>query len=77
MAFDVKTVQAAQRLGQHLSGKPWYSGVGIAGESNRPILVVYLRRRPSRDDSGIPQSWEQIPVRAEHMGKILPAQLAS
>src|SRR6266566_1394888 len=74
MAFDEQTRQAAIRLGQDLSGKPWFSSVGIGEESGRPVLIIYLRRLPPKAERAFPQSYEGIPVRAKRMGKLVPAQ---
>src|SRR6266568_3591416 len=74
MAFDEKTRQAAIRLGQALSGKPWFSSAGIGEESGRPVLIIYLRRLPPKAERTFPQSYEGIPVRAQYLGKLVPAQ---
>src|SRR5438093_9836023 len=74
MAFDEQTRQAAIRLGQELSGKPWFSSVGIGEEAGRPVLIIYLRRLPPKAERTFPQSYEGIPVRAKHIGNVVPAQ---
>jgi len=73
MAFDEQTKQAAIRLGQDLSGKPWFSSVGIGQDAGRPVLIVYLRRQPPKAQTVVPRVWEGIPVRAENMGNVFPA----
>ena len=74
MAFDERTKHAAIRLGQELNGKPWYSSVGVGADMEEPILIVYLRRQPRKAQTALPRVWEGIPVRAELMGRIIPAQ---
>ncbi len=55
-------------------GKPWFSSVGIGEESGRPVLIIYLRRLPPKAERTFPQSYEGIPVRAQYLGKLVPAQ---
>jgi hypothetical protein len=61
--------QAAIRLGQNLSGNPWYSIVGVAEEAEREDLIIYLRRLPPNGGKGIPKEWEGMPVRLQSIGK--------
>ncbi len=61
------------RLGKHLSGKAWYSGVGVAEEDEETVLVIYSRRRLPKNDADVPQSWEGLAVRVQQIGKIIPA----
>jgi hypothetical protein len=77
MAFDETTKKAAIRLGRHLSGKPWYSSVGIAEEGGVPLLIVYSRRRLPKGETSVPESWDGMRVRVEHVGKIVPAKPAT
>jgi hypothetical protein len=74
MAFEEHTKQAAVRLGQRLSGKPWYSGVGVSEEGQRTVLIIYSRRRLPRGDRDVPQSWEGLAVRVQQIGNIMPAR---
>jgi type I restriction enzyme, R subunit len=74
MAFDEQIKQAAIRLGKDLSGNSWYSSVGIGEDAGHPVLIIYLRRPTPKALSSLPHVWEGIQVRAEHMGKIVPAQ---
>ena len=71
MEFDEKTRQAAIRLGQNLSGNAWYASVGIGEEAGQEVLIVYLRRLPPNGGKGIPQEWEGLPVRLQHLGKVV------
>jgi hypothetical protein len=71
MAFDDQTKQAAIRLGQAFGRKPWYSSIGISSEKGRPVLIIYTSRRAGR--SQVPASWEGIPVRLQHIGRLTPA----
>jgi hypothetical protein len=70
MAFNEKTIYAATNLGDRLQGNPWFSSVGVAEEEDRPVLIVYLRRKSKAIDGLIPHVWEGIPVRLREIGKI-------
>lgn len=74
MEFDETTKQAAIRLGQRLSGKPWYSSVGIAEEAGAPLLIVYSRRRLPKGETSVPELWDGLPVRVQQVGKVVPVQ---
>ena len=73
MVFDQSTKQAAVRLGRLLSGRPWYSSVGIQHEHGRTVLVVYLRHRLPKPSALIPKSWDGLEVRVKPLGKTMPA----
>jgi len=72
MAYDERTKQAALRLGERLSGKPWYASVGIAGNDNGVELIVYSRRRLPKDETAVPETWDGLPVRVRTMGTVVP-----
>jgi cellobiose phosphorylase len=74
MASEERAKQAAIRLGQRLSGKPWYSGVGISREHMAPVLIVYSRRKATTGDPDVPRSWEGMDVRVRQIGKIVAAR---
>ena len=71
MAFDDRTKRAAIRLGEALARNPWYSSVGISTDKGRPVLIIYTSRRIGRGK--VPDSWEGIPVRPQHVGRLTPA----
>lgn len=70
MAFNEETIYAATNLGDRLQGNTWFSSVGLAEEQDKPVLIVYLRRKSKAIDSLIPPVWEGIPVRSREIGKI-------
>ena len=74
MSFDEATRQAAVRLGKTLSGKPWYSSVGITDQSGAPALIVYSRGRLPKGDTSVPESWDGLPVRIQQLGMVIRAQ---
>lgn len=70
MVFDQNTIYAANSLGSRLQSKPWFSRVGVSEEEERPVLIVYLARKPKNEDNDVPETWHGIPVRLRKMGKL-------
>ena len=74
MVFEQTTIDMANRLAAVLGSKPWFSSVGIsAAEDGDVALIVYLKRKPRKDESRIPTEWEGVPVKAQQLGKVRPA----
>lgn len=73
MAIDQHIRDAALHLGDTLRDRSWFSGVGIAEEMGRPVLMIYLSRRlPKKPAVEIPNVWEDVPVRIQEIGRIAP-----
>ena len=73
MVFDDKTKESANRLWEEFKGKPWFSSVGLGEEEGQPVLIVYLRRSAGNEQKRVPGSWDNIPVRVQTIGRVIPA----
>ena len=74
MELSQELRKAASSLAEALQPIATVSSVGIGEEGGHPILLVYTSRQLKAGElRALPSHWENFPVRARNMGKVVPA----
>jgi len=64
-------IEAAIKLGSSLSINTWYSGVGISEENGSSVLGVFSNRKMDEaEKTVIPNTWDNLEVRLQIIGKV-------